>query len=47
VCETSKYNEEFKFTPLEQGLKETVDWFIKNYDNARIGKVKRSQVLAV
>jgi len=31
---------DFKFTPFEQALRETVDWFIKNYDNARIGKVK-------
>ena len=25
----------FKFTPIELGLKRTVEWFIKNYDNAR------------
>ncbi|PFH51138.1 hypothetical protein AMATHDRAFT_75116 [Amanita thiersii Skay4041] len=28
----------FQFTPFEQALKETVDWFVKNYDNARTGK---------
>ncbi|KAI0260942.1 hypothetical protein BC834DRAFT_1044290 [Gloeopeniophorella convolvens] len=44
VRETSKDKEEFKFTPFERGLKETVDWFVKNYDNARIGQVKRGQV---
>ena len=37
--ETSKDNEEFKFTPFEQGLKESVDWFIENYDQARTGPV--------
>jgi GDP-L-fucose synthase len=37
--ETSKDNEEFKFTPFEQGLKESVDWFIENYHQARTGKV--------
>ena len=25
----------FKFTPLEEGIKKTVDWFVKNYDRAR------------
>ena len=35
--ETSKDNEEFKFTPFEQGLKESVDWFVENYDHARTG----------
>lgn len=46
VRETSNDSEDFKFTPFEEGLKYTVDWFIKNYDNARIGQVKRGQVLA-
>jgi len=46
VRETSKDNEEFKFIPFEKGLKDTVDWFIKNYDNARIGQIKRGQVVA-
>ena len=46
VRETSKDNEEFKFTPFEKGLKDTVDWFINNYNNARIGQVKRGQVIA-
>jgi GDP-L-fucose synthase len=26
---------EFKFTPIEEGLKETIEWFIKNYENVR------------
>jgi len=30
----------FKFTPFEQALKGTVDWFVKNYNNARIGDVR-------
>jgi hypothetical protein len=37
--ESSKDNEEFKFTPFEQGLKESVDWFIENYHQARTGPV--------
>lgn len=37
--ETSTDNEEFKFTPFEQGLKESVDWFIENYHQARTGPV--------
>ena len=37
--ETSKDNEEFKFTPFEQGLKESIDWFIENYHQARTGPV--------
>ena len=37
--ESSKDNEEFKFTPFEQGLKESVDWFIENYHQARTGSV--------
>jgi hypothetical protein len=40
--ETSKDNEEFKFTPFEQGLKESVDWFIENYHQARTGPVPAS-----
>jgi len=39
VRETSKGDEEFKFTPFEQGLTESVDWFVKNYHKARIGQV--------
>ena len=46
VRETSKDNEEFKFTPFERGLKDTVDWFIANYNKARIGQVKRGQVVS-
>lgn len=29
------YLPNFEFTPIEIGIKKTVDWFIKNYDNAR------------
>jgi GDP-L-fucose synthase len=29
------YLPDFKFTPLEVALKETVDWFVANYDTAR------------
>ena len=29
------YLPNFKFTPIEDGIKETVNWFIKNYENAR------------
>ncbi|KAH9024570.1 hypothetical protein EDB85DRAFT_1987324 [Lactarius pseudohatsudake] len=46
VRETSKDNEEFTFTPFEKGLKDSVDWFVKNYDNARIGQIKRGQVVS-
>ncbi|KAM5531369.1 hypothetical protein V8D89_014962 [Ganoderma adspersum] len=28
----------FKFTPYEQTLEETVQWFLQNYDSARTGK---------
>ncbi|CEF65651.1 GDP-L-fucose synthase [Strongyloides ratti] len=31
-----KYLPDFKFTPFEVALKQSVEWFIKNYDNARI-----------
>jgi GDP-L-fucose synthase len=27
--------EDFKFTPLEEGINKTIDWFIENYDTAR------------
>ncbi|KIK68302.1 hypothetical protein GYMLUDRAFT_35688 [Collybiopsis luxurians FD-317 M1] len=30
---------DFKFTPFEEALNESVQWFVQNYDNARIGKV--------
>ena len=26
---------DFKFTSLDDGLKETVDWFVDNYENCR------------
>ena len=29
------YLPNFEFTPIEQGLKETITWFIKNYENSR------------
>ncbi|XP_070543582.1 GDP-L-fucose synthase-like isoform X1 [Ptychodera flava] len=29
------YLPDFKFTPMEQAIQETVDWFVKNYDIAR------------
>lgn len=27
--------ESFKFTPIEEGIKKTIDWFISNYETAR------------
>jgi GDP-L-fucose synthase len=30
-----KYLPDFEFTPIEVGIKETVNWFINNYENAR------------
>lgn len=30
-----KYLPDFKFTPLEEGLKKTIRWFIENYESAR------------
>lgn len=30
-----RYLPNFQFTPFEQAIKETVDWYIKNYDRAR------------
>ena len=29
------YLPDFKFTPIEEGLKETINWFIENYENTR------------
>lgn len=29
------YLPDFKFTPIRQGIKTTVDWFIDNYEEAR------------
>ena len=29
------YLPDFKFTGIEEGIKETVKWFLKNYENAR------------
>jgi len=31
---------DFKFTPFAEALPETVQWFVNNYHNARIGDVK-------
>ncbi|CAJ0598875.1 unnamed protein product [Cylicocyclus nassatus] len=31
-----RYLPDFKFTPFEQAVKESVDWFIKNHDSARL-----------
>lgn len=28
-------NPNFKFTSIEDGMKETVEWFLKNYETAR------------
>ncbi|XP_045607495.1 GDP-L-fucose synthase [Procambarus clarkii] len=30
-----KYLPDFQFTPIQEGIKETVNWFIENYDTAR------------
>lgn len=30
-----KYLPDYKFTPIEEGLKETCQWFEKNYESAR------------
>lgn len=30
-----KYLPDFQFTPFERAIKETVDWYVKNYDSAR------------
>jgi len=30
-----QYLPDYKFTPIEEGLKETCDWFVANYDKAR------------
>jgi GDP-L-fucose synthase len=29
------YLPDFKFTPIEEGLKETINWFEENYKNIR------------
>lgn len=29
------YLPDFKFTPFDQAIKESVDWYEKNYDHAR------------
>ena len=30
-----RYIDDFKFTPIDIGLRDTMDWFVKNYENAR------------
>lgn len=30
-----KYLPDFKFTPMEDGIKQSVEWFFANYDMAR------------
>ncbi len=30
-----RYLPDFKFTSFKQGIKETCDWFVENYENAR------------
>ena len=30
------YLPDFKFTPIEVGLQETIEWFIENYRSARV-----------
>ena len=29
------YLPDFKFTPIEDGLKETIEWFVNNYNKVR------------
>ena len=29
------YLPDFKFTPIEKGIKETINWFIENYEKAK------------
>ena len=31
----NKNRSEFKFTSIDEGLNETIDWFIKNYETCR------------
>ncbi|OBZ66782.1 GDP-L-fucose synthase [Grifola frondosa] len=38
---------DFEFTPYEEALNSTVQWFLKNYDNARIGKPREIVGVAV
>jgi GDP-L-fucose synthase len=30
-----KYLPDYKFTPMSEGIKETVEWFLSNYDTCR------------
>jgi len=36
-----KYLPEFEFTPFDQALQESVEWFVQNYDSARTGVKKQ------
>lgn len=36
ISKLKKYLPDFKFTPLEEGIKNTVEWFIKKYPNIRL-----------
>ncbi|GAA5824656.1 hypothetical protein JCM11251_005290 [Rhodosporidiobolus azoricus] len=36
-----KYLPDFKFTPFDVALQESVDWFVQNYDSARTGIKKQ------
>lgn len=29
------YKPDFKFTPIQEGIKQAVDWFVENYSVAR------------
>ena len=35
ILKIKNYLPEFKFTPLYDGLKETIEWFEQNYENVR------------
>ncbi|TDL27891.1 epimerase-domain-containing protein [Rickenella mellea] len=43
VLEKSGVN--FEFTPFEQALQESVDWFVENYETARTGDVNQVSLL--
>ena len=39
-----EYLPDFKFTPIERGIKETVDWLLQNYEQARKWKCQISDL---